>query len=163
MRDRVVVMGVAAAGKTAVASAVAVRLGARFVDADDLHPPGNVAKMTGGSPLDDDDRGPWLDLVAADLAGDPPVVVACSALRRAYRDRLRTQAGHRLWFVHLVAERALLARRISSRPDHFMPPSLLDDQLAILEPLEPGESGTELDASLPLVDVVAVVERSLSP
>lgn len=163
MRERVVVMGVAAAGKTAVAKTVAARLGARFVDADDLHPPGNVAKMKGATPLTDDDRGPWLDLVAADLAGDPPVVVACSALRRAYRDRLRTQAGHRLWFVHLVAERTLLTRRITSRPDHFMPPSLLDDQLATLEPLEPEENGMEVDASLPLADVIAAVERSLSP
>lgn len=149
----VVVMGVSAAGKSSVASALSSRIGAAWVDADDLHPAANVAKMAAGSPLHDDDRWPWLDEVGARLADQRSVVVACSALRRVYRDRLRAARPDAV-FVHLTADRVVLASRAAARDDHFMPPALLDSQLATLEPLEPDERGVVIDVELPLTEVV---------
>ncbi|ANC30267.1 gluconokinase [Isoptericola dokdonensis] len=148
-----VVMGVAGCGKSTVGGLLAARLGVRFVDADDLHPAHNVATMAAGTPLTDADRLPWLARVADVLsqgadAGEP-VVVACSALRRAYRDALRAGAGGDVAFVHLHGDRALLAERIAARADHFMPPALLDSQLATLEPLEADETGFVLDVARP--------------
>lgn len=131
---RFVIMGVSGCGKTSVGQALAARLGIGFVDADDLHPPANVAKMRAGVPLTDADRAPWLDRVAAVLHDRAPVVVACSALRRAYRDRLRAGAGGPVTFVHLSGDRALIAARMAARHGHYMPPALLDSQLATLEP-----------------------------
>ncbi|MCS0499427.1 gluconokinase [Protaetiibacter mangrovi] len=132
----VVVMGVSGSGKSTVGALLAGRLGWVFVDGDELHPSANVAKMAAGIPLDDDDRWPWLDAVGERLAAGP-VVVACSALRRAYRDRLRAAApGVR--FVLLDGTRELLAARMSSR-HHFMPETLLDSQLATLERPDPDE------------------------
>lgn len=143
---RLVVMGVSGCGKTTLAQALAARLGAAFVDADGLHPPGNLAKMARGEALTDVDRRPWLDLVAGALRDRAPVVVACSALRRAYRDRLRDAGGVR--FLHLAAPREVIAARLAARRGHFMPASLLDSQYATLEPPGPGEALT-LDARLP--------------
>ena len=120
MPERVVVMGAAGAGKTVVGETLATRLDARFVDADDLHPSTNVAKMRRGTPLTDADRDPWLGLVAAELGGAPPVIVACSALARRYRDRLRDSTDQPLWFVHLDVGRAVLAERIDARRSHFI-------------------------------------------
>lgn len=138
---RFVVMGVSGAGKTVTGLALAARLGARFVEGDDLHPPANRAKMAGGTPLADADRWPWLDRVGAALAeGEAPVVGACSALRRAYRDRLRARVPG-LVFLLLQGPRALVAARLEARVGHFMPPGLLDSQLATLEPLGPDEGG----------------------
>lgn len=134
----IVVMGVAGSGKTVVGQALATRLGRPFVDADDLHPTANVEKMRRGEPLNDDDRAPWLDAVGATLAGGSAPVVACSALKRTYRDRLRAAASG-MRFVHLHGDRALIAERMAAREDHFMPLSLLDDQLATLEPLDADE------------------------
>jgi len=159
--DRIVVMGVAAAGKSSVGRALAAQLGARFVDADELHPPSNIAKMAGGTPLTDADRAPWLDLVGAELAGATPVVVACSALRRTYRDRLRAGAGHPVWFIHLAAPQTLLATRIGTRTDHFMPATLLDDQYATLEPLTDEEDGVVVDVTPAIPAVVDAAARSL--
>lgn len=163
MHERVVVMGAAGAGKTVVGETLATRLDARFVDADDLHPSTNVAKMRRGTPLTDADRDPWLGLVAAELGGAPPVIVACSALARRYRDRLRDSTDRPLWFVHLDVGRAVLAERIDARRSHFMPSSLLDDQLATLEGLAGDEHGLTVDGSLPLDQVVRTVVRSLRP
>ncbi|MBU9698633.1 gluconokinase [Rhodobacteraceae bacterium HSP-20] len=131
---RIVIMGVSGCGKTSVGQALAARLGAAFVDADDLHPPANVEKMRAGVPLTDADRAPWLDRVAARLQADAPVVVACSALRRAYRDRLRAGAGGPVTFIHLSGDRTLIAARMAARKGHYMPPALLDSQFATLEP-----------------------------
>jgi carbohydrate kinase (thermoresistant glucokinase family) len=140
---RIVVMGVSAAGKSSVGRALAHELGLEFVDADDLHSPANVAKMAAGVPLDDDDRRPWLDAVGARLStAHAGIVIACSALRRAYRDRIRTTAPETV-FVHLTGTPELLAERAAARSGHFMPPALLASQLAILEPLGSDEVGAD--------------------
>ncbi|UZN04285.1 gluconokinase [Cellulomonas sp. S1-8] len=146
---RVVVMGVAGCGKSTVGSALARRLGVPFVDADGLHPHANVARMSAGVPLTDDDRAPWLAAVAAELAEAPRgLVVACSALRRRYRDALRAGAPGTV-FVHLTGTREILAARLGARLDHFMPPALLDSQLATLEPLDDDEPGWVLNVVWP--------------
>ena len=143
---RVVVMGVSAVGKSTVGTLLAAHLGASFVDGDDLHPAANVAKMASGIPLTDEDRWPWLDAVAATLAAGAPMVVASSALRRVYRDRILAGAPGTV-FVHLAADPAILRARANARTDHFMPPALLDSQLATLEPLAPDEPGWTVDVS----------------
>jgi gluconokinase len=133
----VVVMGVSGAGKTTVARELAELLGADFVDGDDLHSSAARAKMSAGHPLDDDDRWPWLDRIAAALREDRAgrgAVVACSALRRAYRDRLRAGVGPTLRFVYLKASPDLMRARVASRKGHYMPASLVDSQFAALEP-----------------------------
>lgn len=146
---RIVVMGVSATGKSSVARALARLLDARYIDADDLHPAANVAKMAAGTPLDDDDRWPWLDLVGEALMEADRAVVACSALRRSYRDRLRAAAPGIL-FVHLTGSAELLASRAESRVGHFMPPALLRSQLDALEPLEGDERGIAIDIAAPV-------------
>ena len=131
----VVVMGVSGSGKSTVGAALAARLGWPFIDADDLHPPENVVKMAAGIPLTDDDRWPWLDRVVAELvritAAEHHAVVACSALRQAYRDRLARAGDVR--FVHLVGDAATIAERLAGRRHRYMPASLLASQFATLE------------------------------
>lgn len=141
-----VVMGVSGSGKSTVGAALAQRLGVPFEDADDLHPPANIAKMSAGIPLDDDDRHPWLETIGAWLAAHDGQggVVSCSALKRAYRDQLRAHAA-RAVFVHLHGTREVIARRQASRPGHFMPASLLDSQFDTLEPLGEDEAGVVID------------------
>ncbi|MCD0483208.1 gluconokinase [Streptacidiphilus sp. ASG 303] len=145
----IVVMGVSGVGKTTVARLLAERLDVPFAEADDFHPAANVAKMSAGVPLDDADRQPWLESIGRwlhdrDTAGTGGVVT-CSALKRRYRDTLRA-ASPGVFFLHLTADRALVADRIGHRSGHFMPASLLDSQLAALEPLGPDERGASLDA-----------------
>ncbi len=141
---QIVVMGVAGAGKTTVAARLAARLGCEVADADDFHPPANVAKMSAGIPLQDEDRWPWLDAIAAWIGARAhaghTAVVTCSALKRAYRDVLR-KASSEVVFVHLSGAPELIAERMRSRQGHFMPPALLASQLATLEPLGPDEPG----------------------
>jgi gluconokinase len=132
----IIVMGVSGSGKSTVGALLAEALGWPFADADGFHPAANVAKMASGQPLTDEDRWPWLDAIAKHIAAaraaGQPVVVACSALRRAYRDRLR--AGHKdLVFLHLAGEAGLIASRQAARQGHFMPPSLMASQFATLE------------------------------
>ncbi|MFD5213976.1 gluconokinase [Microbacterium sp. NPDC058345] len=146
MTDRlrpIVVMGVSAVGKTTIGIALARLTHGRFVDADDLHGEANVAKMTAGVPLEDADRWPWLDRVGAAL--EPGTVVACSALKRVYRDVLRRHAPE-VFFVHLHVDAAELIERASERDGHFMPPALLQSQLDALEPLGQDEAGAVIDA-----------------
>ncbi len=159
MTLRLVIMGVSGCGKSTLGAALAARLGAAFVDADDLHPPANVAKMAAGEPLTDADRWPWLDAVAQALRDPGPVVVACSALRRSYRDRLR--AAGDLQFLHLAAPQAAIAARITARKGHFMPPGLLATQYETLEPPGPDEAIT-LDATLPVEALIEAARSRLS-
>lgn len=162
-RPRVVVMGVSGCGKSTVGSLLAVGLGVPFLDADALHPPANVATMAAGTPLTDADRLPWLRRVGTELAAAPEgVVVACSALRRSYRDLLRGEAPD-VRFVHLVGTREQLAARMTARLDHFMPASLLDSQLAALEPLGPDEAGLVLDVAAPPADLARAAARAVAP
>jgi len=146
----VVLMGVAGSGKSSVMAAVGARLGWPALEGDALHPPANVAKMAAGSPLSDADRAPWLeavgDWISAREAERQSSLVTCSSLRRAYRDVLR-RGRPSVWFVHLDAPRNVLEARIRRREGHFMPASMLDSQLATLEPLESDEPGTTLDAA----------------
>ncbi|WP_245749389.1 gluconokinase [Gemmobacter aquatilis] len=158
MSLRVVVMGVSGCGKSTLGRVLASALGARFVDADDLHPAENIAKMAAGQPLDDADRVPWLDRCAAALAAGP-VVLACSALKRRYRDRLRVAAPD-LRLIHLAAPQTLLAGRLVARTGHFMPAGLLASQFAALE-VPDGEGALVLDAMAPLEAQLATALRAL--
>ncbi|PLZ01043.1 gluconokinase [Burkholderia sp. WAC0059] len=154
----IVVMGVAGCGKSSVATALAARLdGGRLIEGDAFHPAANVAKMRAGTPLDDADRAGWLARLADELrdvraAGGYPVL-ACSALKRRYRDRLR-EAVPALGFVFLELTRAVAAERVASRGDHFMPASLVDNQFATLEPPAGEPLTLALDGTRPVADLV---------
>jgi gluconokinase len=130
----------------------------QVVGVDDLHPKANRDKMSAGHPLDDDDRRPWLEIVARRIreAGDDGVVVACSALKRSYRDVLRS-GDDRLRFVHLTGVRELVAERQKARKGHFMPPGLMESQFAALEPLADDEPGTSVDVQAGPDEIVAEV------
>ncbi len=129
----VVVMGVSGAGKTTIGEALARRLGCRFIDADDYHPPENVARMAAGTPLEDEDRWPWLDKLNLLLKKEKQAVVACSALKEAYRRHL-TAGLSDYEIVYLYGSRKLIRSRMKARPHRYMPASLLDSQFAALEP-----------------------------
>ena len=161
----VVAMGVCGSGKTSVGKIIASRMNWPFIEGDDLHPPANKAKMASGVPLTDEDRWPWLDRIvdrmrAIEKAGGS-AVVACSALRQAYRDRLR-RSGADLRFLHLTGDASLIRRRMDNRSDHFMPAGLLDSQLAILEPARPDEDLYEVDISGTVGDLAKAAIRSLT-
>jgi carbohydrate kinase (thermoresistant glucokinase family) len=148
----VVVMGVSGCGKTTVGRLLADALGVEFVEGDDLHSPRNVARMAAGIALTDSDRQDWLQALAERIGaahrGGSGLVVACSALKSAYRDRLRSQAAE-LAFVHLRGSPDLLAQRLAARKGHYMPPSLLSSQLATLEAPAPDERALTLEITLP--------------
>ncbi|MEU5790360.1 gluconokinase [Micromonospora purpureochromogenes] len=159
----VVVMGVSGAGKTTVARGISELTGLTFAEADEFHSEANVARMRSGVPLDDAARWPWLRELAAWMAArhaeGVSTVLACSALKRSYRDLLR-QGPPELDFVHLDGPAQVIRDRMSRRAGHYMPASLLDSQMAILEPLRPDESGVVLDVSLPPDELVtAAVAR----
>ncbi len=161
----VVAMGVSGSGKTSVGKAIASRLSWTFVEGDDLHPSSNKAKMASGVPLTDQDRWPWLDAIAdrmrkIDNAGGS-AVVACSALRHVYRDRLR-RSGADLRFLHLTGDTALIRRRLESRGGHFMPAGLLDSQLATLELARPDETLYEVDISGSVSDLAEAAIKSVN-
>lgn len=156
MTHRIVIMGVSGCGKSSVGAALGQSLGIPYRDGDDLHPAANVAKMRAGIPLTDEDRWPWLDHVARGLKEGAPVIVGCSALRRAYRDRIRGGAGGDVRFVHLAGSRDIIAARMAARTGHYMPTTLLDSQFATLEPPGPDEALT-LDVAAPLAALVDAI------
>lgn len=143
-----VVMGVSGTGKTSLAEALTQEFGLTFAEGDDLHPASNIDKMSAGFPLTDEDRAPWLALIAGWMTEQAQAgnntVVTCSALKKSYRDTLRSAQG-RVIFVHLAGEKAIIADRMQHRAGHFMPASLLDSQFATLEPLSPTEEGIVVD------------------
>ncbi|MFC3521883.1 gluconokinase [Streptomonospora nanhaiensis] len=150
-------MGVSGSGKSTVAEAVAERLGLPFAEADRFHPQANIDKMSAGTPLTDEDRRPWLESLAEwigehDRQGRS-TVTACSALKRSYRDILRSRAAD-VRFLHLDGDTETLARRLHARKGHFMPESLLRSQQATLEPLADDEPGATLDIAPPAEEVV---------
>lgn len=156
----VVIMGVCGSGKTTVGECLAERLGVAFRDADAFHPPANVRKMSAGEPLTDDDRMPWLEAIGVAIRdGDPslPVVVSCSALKRIYRERIRTIAIRPVDFVFLQGARETLRQRMNGRTGHFMPASLLDSQLATLEPPGSDERAIAVSIEAPVEEIVATV------
>ncbi|WP_417604909.1 gluconokinase [Primorskyibacter flagellatus] len=146
MMDRFVVMSVSGCGKSSIGAAFAAQIGARFVDADDLHPQSNIAKMAAGNALTDDDRRPWLEIVERSFAqAEGPLVIACSALKRSYRDIIRETAAAPVAHLHLDGARDVIAQRMAAGQDHIMPTTLLDSQFAALEPLGTDEVGTRVD------------------
>ncbi len=166
----VVVMGVSGSGKSTVAAGLVDRLGWEFAEGDEFHPRENVEKMRSGRPLDDDDRLPWLRRLTAwigehEQAGRS-VVVTCSALKRSYRELLRD--GHpSVWFAHVTADAELIRDRMERRTGHYMPPSLLESQLATLEPLEADEPGASISGAGRPDDVadelLAALEKERGP
>ena len=158
-----VLIGVSGSGKTTVGKRLAPSLDATYIEGDDYHPPANVAKMRSGHPLDDADRMPWLDklghAIAAHCEQGRSVVVACSALRRLYREALAAAARRPLTFVHLAIPAPVLEARLEQRVRHFMPPSLLQSQLRTLEPLGDGEDGTEITETGTAQQTVEAIRR----
>jgi gluconokinase len=164
-KTTLVVMGVAGCGKSTVARGLADRLGWPMVEGDDFHSAANKAKMSAGIPLTDEDRMPWLTTIRDAVDRTPThLIVTCSSLRRAYRDRLRTAHG-RVRFVHLTGSRAVLGARIGARTGHFMPPAMLISQLETLEPLQPDEDGVvvDIDASPEAIVDTALHRLGLAP
>ncbi|WP_164746825.1 MULTISPECIES: gluconokinase [unclassified Mesorhizobium] len=151
-----VVMGVTGSGKTTVGEALARAIHATYVDGDKLHPEANIAKMSAGIPLDDADRWPWLAKVGETLRQTSmPIIVACSALKRAYRDFITEQARAPILFIYLDGSRELISRRMSERTGHFMPTSLLDSQFATLEVPGKDENAIAVAIDAPLEKIVA--------
>ncbi len=158
----VVVMGVSGCGKTSVGKMLASYLGHRFIEGDSRHPPANVEKMAAGVALTDDDRWPWLETLAAELAAADDTVISCSALKKSYRDLFRDRAGKSSTFVFLQGTRTTLASRMNSRKGHYMPPSLLDSQLATLElPTREGDVVT-IEIDQPLERIVSLAMTSIA-
>ncbi len=158
----IIVMGVAGSGKTSVGEALAKRLGLPFRDADEFHPKANIEKMSAGIPLTDADRWPWLDAIGKALGdADGRLIVACSALRRAYRERLTGTAGRPVIFLWLDGSKATIAARMQRRQHHFMPPSLLDSQFATLERPAPDELAVRVSVEPPRDKVVEAALAAL--
>jgi gluconokinase len=162
----IVVMGVAGSGKTSVGERLAARLGMTFRDADEFHTAANKDKMSSGIPLTDADRWPWLDAIGAAIAAavsaGEGIIVACSALKRVYRQRILARAGDVVVFVWLDGSRQTLGERIGGRKGHFMPASMLDSQLATLEPPAADEPAVRVAIEPPLDQVVEAAIASLA-
>jgi gluconokinase len=159
----IVVMGVAGCGKSTIASRLADRFRTPYLEGDDVHPPANRAKMSVGIPLDDD-RAPWLEAIAERIATDlnagRGIVVACSALRRTYRERIR-DAGD-VWFAHLALDEPTATARVAARPGHFIPSTLIASQFAILQPLGTNEPGITIEATQPPDHILTQVQHSIA-
>ena len=164
---RIVVMGVSGSGKSTLGARLAAALGVEFLEGDELHPAKNVERMAAGIALTDADRAEWLAAIARHLraayAARRGLVVACSALKRRYRDQLRRDGAPDLLLVHLLGDAALLAARMGRRKGHYLPASLLQSQLETLEPPAPDEAAVAVDIALPVKrQLAAVLERLTS-
>lgn len=165
-----VFMGVSGSGKTTLAEGIAKQLELPFAEADIFHPPANIRKMEAGTPLTDKDRWPWLEELAAWIAAHETLgestVMACSSLKRSYRDVLR-QGAPGVCFLHMHGPPEVIGKRLASREDHFMPPALLESQFAALQPLDADEAGREFDVRLDLEvltgRVLGYVEEQMRP
>lgn len=150
-----VVMGVAGCGKSTAGNAIADHLGGVYLEGDELHPKANIEKMSNGQPLTDEDRWPWLKIIAQEMARTEGLVFSgCSALKRSYRDFIKAEAGEDVTFIHLSGSKELIAERMKNRAGHFMPTSLLDSQFAALEPLSEQESSIVVDISSSEQDIL---------
>jgi gluconokinase len=160
----IVVMGVSGSGKTSIGEGLATALGAPLLEGDQFHPKANIDKMSSGTPLNDDDRWPWLDAIARAMRDAPgSVIVTCSSLRRVYRDRLRAGAGRPVLFVFLDGAQATIAARLKERKGHFMPPSLLDSQFATLEPPGADEPGIiRVSIEPPVPEIIAAARAGVA-
>jgi len=160
-----VVMGVAGSGKSVVGAALAEALGCRFVEGDELQPLENVARMSGGLPLTDEHRVPWLESIGREIATSVSrgegVVAACSALKQVYRDRLRAHSPE-IVFVYLMLDPDMARQRVAQRKGHFMPASLVESQFAALEPPTSDENVLFLDATRPVSELVAAAAARLA-
>lgn len=147
----IIIMGVSGCGKTAIGERLAGKLGINFTEGDSFHPAGNVEKMRSGTPLNDEDRWPWLTELSHALhiraEKNGRAVCACSALKRVYRETIIKEAGEPVLFIHLNVSRTELQHRVTSRQHEYMPAFLLDSQLETLEPLSPDEPGITIDAN----------------
>lgn len=157
---QIVVMGVAGSGKSSIGTLLSRAFGIPFQDGDDLHPQSNVEKMASGTPLTDEDRWPWLDLCALSLNIQGGAILACSALRRSYRDRIRNLAPGAI-FVHLDGSDELLFERLNNRKNHFMKPKMLISQLQTLEPLQEDEAGFSVDINRSEAEIVQEISSRL--
>jgi gluconokinase len=153
-----IVMGVTSCGKTSVGEGLARELNCPFIEGDRLHPPSNIAKMSAGTPLNDVDRWPWLEIIGKAMKAECDkghgVIASCSALKKAYRQKLAEAAGRPITFIYLHGSRDLLAARMAMRKGHFMPISLLDSQLATIEAPGDHENALHLDVILPVDELV---------
>ncbi len=161
----VIVMGVSGCGKSSVGQAIADHFNVPFIEGDALHPPANIAKMSSGTPLNDYDRWPWLDIVAEKLGADSETnggaVASCSSLKKIYRDRLEAGAGANTQFIFLDCSRETLERNQSGRKGHFMPPVLLNSQLKTLEPPVGEARAIWIDGNLSFETVIASTIKAL--
>ena len=160
---KLIVMGVAGAGKSTVGLAVAKALNATYFEGDDLHPRANIQKMSKGIPLNDEDREPWLQMVGEALAkASTSMLVGCSALKRRYRDIIRATAGEKTLFLYLAGTNEIIRERMSHRLGHFMPLSLLESQFRDLEPPESDENAVTVDVDQPLDHLVDEIVTKLA-
>lgn len=158
----IVVMGVSGCGKTSVGEQLASYMECLFVEGDSFHSPENIRKMSDGTALDDADRWPWLDALGRKLASPNDIVLSCSALKRAYRDRLRAVAGRPVTFIFLQGSRTLLAERLTDRKGHYMPASLLESQLATLELPARESDVVSIEICQPLERIVGLAITTLA-
>lgn len=155
-------MGVAGCGKTSIGMAVAKASGATYIDGDDLHPANNIAKMSSGQPLTDEDRWPWLSKVGEQLRDvSGTMIIGCSALKRGYRDAITQAAQSPVLFIYLSGSPELIACRMQARSGHFMPPTLLKSQFETLEPPTEDEIALKIDINQPLEEIVQHIITTL--
>lgn len=153
-----VLMGVAGCGKSTIAEELTKRLGGQFLDGDSFHPATNIAKMSAGTPLTDEDRWPWLETIGREMVSrSGKAVGACSALKRVYRETIRRAAGEAVLFIYLNGSRDLIESRMNARTGHFMPPSLLESQFATLEVPDDDELAISVDISGTADEIVAAI------